>query len=84
LPLPELIVRLRADERTIAERLSRRERINIARLEDAALFDSFLDEWLASLSASQIVELDVSKETLDYTRSVNTILDSSHPEYMSF
>lgn len=74
LPQPELFIRLRADEGTVAARLSARDRINIARLEDIALFDSFLDEWLASLPADQVVELDVSQETLAYERSVKAIL----------
>ncbi|HXF84164.1 MAG TPA: deoxynucleoside kinase [Anaerolineales bacterium] len=74
LPLPELIVRLRADEITVTTRLSTRDRINIARAEDTALFDSFLDEWLASMPSEQILELDVSNENLDYNRSVHLIL----------
>src|SRR6266542_1710466 len=45
LPPPELLVRLWADEITVAKRLSRRDRINIASAEDTALFNSFLDEW---------------------------------------
>ena len=75
LPLPELIVRLSADEITIASRLSRRDRINIASAEDTALFNSFLGEWLASIPSDQVLELDVSNETLVYRRSVSIILD---------
>jgi deoxyadenosine/deoxycytidine kinase len=74
LPRPELFIRLRADEGTVAARLSARDRINIAHLEDTALFNSFLDGWLTSLPADQVVELDVSKETLAYERSVKAIL----------
>jgi deoxyadenosine/deoxycytidine kinase len=75
LPLPELIIRLRADEITIVKRLSTRDRINIASTEDTALFDSFLDEWLASIPSEQILELAVSDETLGYERSVNIVLE---------
>ena len=75
LPLPELIVRLRADEKTVASRLSTRDRINIAGPEDTALFDSFLDEWLADIPPDQVLELDVSRETLEYTPSVTRIMD---------
>jgi hypothetical protein len=75
LPRPELIIRLRADEITIVKRLSTRDRINIAHSEDTALFDSFLDEWLASIPSEQILELDVSDETLEYKRSVNIVLE---------
>jgi deoxyadenosine/deoxycytidine kinase len=75
LPRPELFIRLRADERTIANRLSTRDRINIAHAKDTVLFDSFLDEWLASIPPEQILELDVPDETLDYERSVNIVLE---------
>lgn len=74
LPRPELIIRLGADEKTVAARLSGRDRINIASAEDTALFNSFLDEWLAGIPADQILELDVSDESLEYRRSVSLIL----------
>jgi deoxyadenosine/deoxycytidine kinase len=73
-PLPDLIVRLNADDQTIASRLSRRERVNIASAEDNALFNSFLDEWLASIPSTQVLELDVSKENIAYSKSVTTLL----------
>jgi deoxyadenosine/deoxycytidine kinase len=77
LPLPELIVRLVADEETVADRLSRRNRINISSLEDTVLFNSYVDEWLASISSSHhILHLDVSKETPDYKQSMDSILDT--------
>jgi deoxyadenosine/deoxycytidine kinase len=75
LPRPELIIRLRADESTVAGRLSTRDRINIASAEDTALFNIFLDQWLASIPSDQILELDVSNETLGYEKSVKAILD---------
>ncbi len=78
LPPPELIVRLRADEGTVAARLSRRDRINIANADDMALFDSFLAEWLVSIPLEQVLELDVSNETLEYKQSVAVILDRIH------
>jgi deoxyadenosine/deoxycytidine kinase len=76
LPYPELIVRLGADEITVAARLATRARINIARSADTALFNSFLDEWLTSIPASRILELDVSNELAEYQRSVDVILDT--------
>ncbi|MBN2117539.1 MAG: deoxynucleoside kinase [Anaerolineales bacterium] len=79
LPGPELIARLRADQTTVARRLSRRDRINIARADDTALFDSFLDEWLASLPTDRVLELDVSNETPEYEQSVSIILNRIHP-----
>ena len=73
---PELLVHLCADDITIANRLSRRDRINIARAEDTALFNSFLKEWLASIPSDQVLEIDVSRETLDYERSIEMVLNS--------
>jgi len=74
LPRPELIIHLCADEQTILRRLLARDRINIARAEDTLLFNSFLDEWLMSIPPGQVLELDVSKETLDYERSAGIVL----------
>lgn len=74
MPLPELIVRLYADETTVANRLSTRDRINIASAEDTTLFNNFLDDWLANLQSDQVLELDVSEEDITYSKSVNTIL----------
>lgn len=75
LPPPDLVVRLNADEETVTSRLSARERINIANAEDTTLFDSFLDEWLASLPSDRVFELNVSDETREYTRSIQQILN---------
>lgn len=78
LPPPELIVRLRADEITVARRLAARDRINIANAEDMARFDSFLEEWLASVPSDQVLELDVSNESLEYEQSVRSVLEHVH------
>lgn len=75
LPPPDLVVRLCADEATVANRLARRNRINIASAEDTAMFDAFLDEWLVSIPTDQLLVLDVSNETLFYQRSVEVVLD---------
>ena len=75
LPAPELIVRLWADEITVAGRLSTRDRINIASADDTALFHSLLDEWLESMPSERVLHLDVSNETLEYERSTGTILE---------
>jgi deoxyadenosine/deoxycytidine kinase len=69
MPLPEIIVRLRADRETVTGRLSARDRINIASAEDIVLFESCLDKWLADLPSQQVIEIDVTNETLDYKRS---------------
>jgi deoxyadenosine/deoxycytidine kinase len=74
MPLPELIVRLRADEITVAGRLSARERINIASIKDMPLFESFLDDWLVTIPPEQALEIDVANESLDYNQSITKIL----------
>jgi deoxyadenosine/deoxycytidine kinase len=74
MPLPELIVRLRADWVTVAGRLSVRDRINIASAEDTALFESFLDEWLVNVPSQGFLEIDVTDETLEYNRSISKIV----------
>ncbi len=74
LPPPELIVRLCADETTVANRLSTRDRINIASAADTALFNSYLDEWLTSIPSERLLELNVSHETMEYETSVAAIL----------
>lgn len=75
LPGPELIVRLCADEITVADRLSKRNRINIASAEDTALFNSFVEAWLASIPSHKKMDLDVTNESLDYSYSVALILE---------
>jgi deoxyadenosine/deoxycytidine kinase len=74
MPLPELIVRLRADEATVADRLSARERINIASPKDFALFESFIDDWLVKLNPIRILEVDVTENDPSYTRLAPLIL----------
>ena len=74
MPSPELIVRLRADERTVAGRLSVRERINIATAQDFALFESFIDEWLAALDPIHILEANVTENDPDYARLAPSLL----------
>jgi len=76
MPLPDLIVRLNADEGTVADRLSRRKRINIASADDTTLFNSFLDEWLSSIPSRQILQLDVTHEDVRYMKCVDIILDT--------
>jgi deoxyadenosine/deoxycytidine kinase len=74
-PRPELFVRLVADEGTVASRLSTRDRINIASAEDTTLFNSFLDQWLLSVPSYQVLNVDVSHETVDYEKSKRVILE---------
>jgi deoxyadenosine/deoxycytidine kinase len=75
LVFPDLIVRLYADEHTVADRLSKRDRINIAGPEDTSLFNSYLEEWLETLAPDQILELDVSSETLGYENTIARMME---------
>ena len=75
LPSPELFIRLKADEATVADRLSTRDRINIANANDTTTFDSFLDEWLESLPSHQLLTLNVSHESEVYEASTKVILE---------
>src|SRR5687767_96701 len=74
IPRPELIVHLQADKLTVASRLSTRNRINIASAEDIALFNSFVEEWLTGVPSENLLQLDVSNEDIDHSKSVNVIL----------
>jgi deoxyadenosine/deoxycytidine kinase len=74
LPLPDLIIYLMAREEIIRERLASRQRINIASAEDTALFNQFLDEWLATISAEKLLRLDVSEEDSEFAQSLSVIL----------
>jgi len=74
LPSPDLMIALTASAQTISERLASRNRINIASSEDADIFNSFTEEWLASIPPSQLLRLDVSNESPDYSQSALAIL----------
>jgi deoxyadenosine/deoxycytidine kinase len=74
MPLPELIIRLRASQETVTGRLSARERINISSAEDFATSESFLDEWLATLDPAHILEVDVTEDDPQYARLVPSLL----------
>ncbi len=74
LPPPELIIRLTAPQEVIRRRLASRERINVATPEDLSLLESFLDEWLASVSPERILPLDVSADDPTYERILPNLL----------
>jgi deoxyadenosine/deoxycytidine kinase len=82
LPPPDLIIYLTAREDAIRQRLASRERINIASAEDTALFVSFLGEWLGTVPASKLLQLDVSDESPGYDRSLDRILAQT-PELLT-
>jgi hypothetical protein len=65
-----------ADDETVTSRLSGRKRINIAGAEDIFIFNTYVDEWLATIPSHHVLQLDVSRETLDYEESTNIVLDT--------
>ena len=73
-PLPELILRLKADQDTVAGRLSARDRVNIAQAGDFAAFESFLDEWMATVDPIHILEVDVTEHDPGYARLVPSLI----------
>ena len=73
LPPPDLIIHLTAREDLIRQRLASRKRINIASAEDTALFNSYVGEWLGTISPSRLLHLDVSDEPLGYDGSLQMI-----------
>jgi len=75
LPSPDLVVSLSVAEKVISQRLATRSRINIASSEDTVVFNSFVAEWLDSIPASRLLNLDVSGESSHYSKSVQIILD---------
>lgn len=75
LPPPDLVIALSAPEEIVRQRLASRNRINIASAQDTALFNSFIDEWLATVPASHLLRLDVSHEEIGYSQSIHTILN---------
>jgi deoxyadenosine/deoxycytidine kinase len=74
LPPPDLIVSLNASTETISQRLASRNRINIASSKDTGIINSFIEEWLASISPLRLLRLDISEEPSDYSQSTQTIL----------
>jgi deoxyguanosine kinase len=74
LPMADIIIHLIANDEVIRQRLARRERINIVSVEDTALFNSFLEEWLGTISPSKLMRLDVSDESSGYGKSLQAIL----------
>jgi len=79
LPLPDLIVHLTAREEIIHARLAARQRINIASVEDTALFNQFLDEWLVTIPAERLLRLNVSAERQDFKSSITSIFERLKP-----
>jgi deoxyadenosine/deoxycytidine kinase len=75
LPPPDLIIAVSASQQTISERLASRNRINIASSEDAKLLSEYLEEWLENVPEERILRLDVSGESIEYSKSVQAIVE---------
>jgi len=73
LPVPEIVIYLTASEEVIRERLAKRDRVNIATSADAGLLKEYLEAWLNTLPATQVLKFDVSTESLSYKRLLQEI-----------
>lgn len=78
-PPPDLVIHLTASPEVITRRLAARKRINIATAEDILQLDSFLDEWLSTLTPDQILRLDVSENDFGYRRLLPSLLPILRP-----
>ncbi len=74
LPAPELFILLEAPPELIRARLSRRQRINIARPADLPLIEHFLNDWLSGLTPERLLRLDVSSAAPDYAELLPGLL----------
>lgn len=75
LPPADLVIALSASVQTINARLAARNRINIASSEDARDLDQFIKDWLLSIPKDRILELDVTNEDSNYSKSIPLILE---------
>ncbi len=74
-PSPDLVVSLKASDEEIRRRLAGRDRINVTHAEDNLLLDSFLAEWLSSLTPERVLHLDVSAARPDYSDLLPALLN---------
>ncbi|GAB4538070.1 MAG: deoxynucleoside kinase [Anaerolineales bacterium] len=73
LPPPDLIIHLTAPQEIVRARLASRQRINIASAEDAALQETFTQDWLSALPPERVLRADVSNETQTYAALLTRI-----------
>jgi len=78
-PPPEMVIHLTASPTVIAHRLATRRRINIVTAEDILPLDSFLCQWLCTLSPDHILHLDVSDNDNGYLRLLPSLLEKLLP-----
>ncbi len=81
LPAPDLIIALKADSQTIRQRLTSRDRINIASSDDAMLLEKFINEWIESVDKSKVLKLDVSNENIEYQKSISRIMEKVNGKF---
>jgi deoxyadenosine/deoxycytidine kinase len=73
-PAPELFIYLRLEEEKIRLRLQKRQRINIATLQDLPTLETYLQEWADSLPPKNVLRLDVNQASPDYNQVIPAIL----------
>ena len=71
LPSPDLIIRLVAPLEVIAQR---NRTLEIARLDDLARMETLLDRWLATVTTTPILVVDVGDDDPSYARHLDQIL----------
>ena len=71
---PDLIIHLYASKNVIQQRLSQRDRINIASSADLDNLGAFLEEWLLTIPLEKIIRLDVSDATPTYSKLLPELL----------
>jgi deoxyadenosine/deoxycytidine kinase len=75
LPPPDLVIALEVAPQVIRSRLAARQRINVATDEDSGRLKAFLDEWLKSRPLHEVIRLDVSDESMDYTQATRIVIE---------
>jgi deoxyadenosine/deoxycytidine kinase len=66
LPFPDLIIHLTASPEILTQRLSARDRINIAGTADIGLLDSYLENWLNTVPSEKIIRINVTSVSRSY------------------
>jgi deoxyadenosine/deoxycytidine kinase len=74
LPPPDLILSLTAHPLVVAERLEKRDRVNIASAQDNTVLNAGLEEWLSSVDPTALLRLDCSTEDPDFKQLMPVLL----------
>jgi deoxyadenosine/deoxycytidine kinase len=71
LPVPDVVIIMRAPLDVLLKRLARRRReTDIVQSQDLELLEYYLDSWLANIDASLVITIDSSQADETYTTSI--------------